>query len=190
MSLKAGRVGVAPDQVDEFGKIKSEATSGYTKQEADAKFETKTAAAEALAEKQPISLEVPIEMLSGTKLTVETALQGLNEELTKLVTVQESEVTNIRTGAEVTVDLGNHLIRSGNVVTLLLSLSKVTIENAWSDGIFYIPEGFRPTYKYQTLCVFGPTDLRLQISPDTGKVITDRTVSNASIFIQCSWICA
>ena len=33
MSLKAGRVGVAPDQVDEFGKIKSEATSGYTKQE-------------------------------------------------------------------------------------------------------------------------------------------------------------
>lgn len=41
MSLKAGRVGVAPDQVDEFGKIKSEATSGYTKQEADAKFSTK-----------------------------------------------------------------------------------------------------------------------------------------------------
>lgn len=78
MSLKAGRVGVAPDQVDEFGMIKSEATSGYTKQEADAKFETQTAATEALALKQPITLSVPIEMLSGTKLTVESALQALN----------------------------------------------------------------------------------------------------------------
>ena len=45
MALKAGRVGVALDQVDDFGQIKSEATSGYTKQEADAKFETKTHAA-------------------------------------------------------------------------------------------------------------------------------------------------
>lgn len=89
MALKAGRVGVAPDQVDEFGKINSEATSGYTKQEADAKFETQTHAAStyetksdaisALAEKQPILLSVPIEMLSGTKLTVEDALNGLAE---------------------------------------------------------------------------------------------------------------
>ena len=79
MALKAGRVGVAPDQVDDFGKVKSDATSGYTKQEADAKFETQTAASEALALKQPKTLEVPIEMLSGSKLTVESALQGLNE---------------------------------------------------------------------------------------------------------------
>ena len=89
MALKAGRVGVAPDQVDEFGKINSEATSGYTKQEADAKFETQTHAAStyetksdattALAAKQPKTLAVPIEMLSGTKLTVESALQGLND---------------------------------------------------------------------------------------------------------------
>lgn len=81
MALKAGRVGVAPDQVDEFGVVKSDATSGYTKQEADAKFETKTDAAAALAEKQPITLSVPIEMLSGSKLTVEQALNGLNEVL-------------------------------------------------------------------------------------------------------------
>ncbi len=80
MALKAGRVGVAPDQVDEFGRIKSEATSGYTKQEADAKFETKSDAVAALAEKQPILLSVPIELLSGSVLTVEDALQGLNEE--------------------------------------------------------------------------------------------------------------
>lgn len=85
MALKAGRVGVAPDQVDEFGHISSEATSGYTKQEADAKFETQTHAASTYETKsdaatlQPITLSVPIEMLSGTKLTVESALNGLNE---------------------------------------------------------------------------------------------------------------
>lgn len=84
MALKAGRVGVAPDQVDEFGRISSEATSGYTKQEADAKFETQTHAASTYETKsdaaalQPIMLSVPIEMLSGTKLTVEEALNGLN----------------------------------------------------------------------------------------------------------------
>lgn len=90
MALKAGRVGVAPDQVDEFGEIKSNVTSGYTKQEADAKFETQTHAASiyetktdadtALAEKQSIRLSMPIELLSGSALTVEDALQGLNVE--------------------------------------------------------------------------------------------------------------
>lgn len=114
MALKAGRVGVAPDQVDEFGHISSEATSGYTKQEADAKFETQTHAAStyetksdavsALAEKQPILLSVPIEMLSGTKLTVESALQGLNEVISEDVTtafktlvmaVSDSHVVNV-----------------------------------------------------------------------------------------------
>ena len=77
MSIKAGRVGVAPDQVDEFGTIHSEAIEGYTKQEADAKFETQNHATSTF---QPKTLSVPIEMLSGTKLTVETALQGLNVE--------------------------------------------------------------------------------------------------------------
>ena len=84
MSLKAGRVGVAPDQVDEFGKIKSEATSGYTKQEADVKFETKTEAAAALAEKQPMRLSVPLELLTGSVLTVETALSGIQNEIKDL----------------------------------------------------------------------------------------------------------
>ena len=87
MSLKAGRVGVAPDQVDEFGKIKSEATASYTKQEADVKFETQLHAASTYETKtdaaalQPINLSVPIEMMSGTKLTVEQALNGLNGEI-------------------------------------------------------------------------------------------------------------
>ena len=43
MALKAGRVGVAKDQVDEFGNIISSGPSGdyYTKQQTDNKFETK-----------------------------------------------------------------------------------------------------------------------------------------------------
>lgn len=90
MALKAGRVGVAPDQVDDFGKINSEATSGYTKQEADAKFETQTHAAStyetksdattAIGAKQNIQLQAPVHLLDGSALTVESALQGLNIE--------------------------------------------------------------------------------------------------------------
>lgn len=48
MSLKAGRVGVAPSQVDAFGNIIAGGGGGgdsYTKAEADAKFETQTHAA-------------------------------------------------------------------------------------------------------------------------------------------------
>lgn len=49
MSLKAGRVGVAPSQVDAFGVIIAGGGGGgdsYTKAEADAKFETQTHAAD------------------------------------------------------------------------------------------------------------------------------------------------
>ena len=52
MSLKAGRVGVAPDQVDMFGNI-IEGGSGvdaYTKAESDAKFKTIASAATDLAQ--------------------------------------------------------------------------------------------------------------------------------------------
>lgn len=91
MSLKAGRVGVNPSQVDPVdGSILSSSTSGYTKQEADAKFltqsdaastyESKSDANTAYAALQPKTLAVPISMLGGTKLTVENALQGLNTE--------------------------------------------------------------------------------------------------------------
>ena len=79
MALKAGRVGLATELVDEFGYLKEDAPSGqyYTKTQADNKFETKTHVNNTFQKK---TLEVPIEMLSGTKLTVETALEGLNTE--------------------------------------------------------------------------------------------------------------
>lgn len=79
MSLKAGRRGLNKRLVDAFGNFNGEAPSGeyYTKQQTDNKFETKTHVNNTFQKK---TLEVPIEMLSGSKLTVEDALQGLNEE--------------------------------------------------------------------------------------------------------------
>ena len=88
MSLRSGRVGVNPEDVNPInGKIQVEAPDNvYTKTQADNKFETKTHAgntyltkteAEAL---QPINLAVPIPLLNGSALTVETGLQGVNVE--------------------------------------------------------------------------------------------------------------
>lgn len=79
MALKAGRRGLNKRLVDAFGNLNGEAPSGeyYTKTQTDNKFETKTHVNNTFQKK---TLEVPLEMLSGSKLTVEDALQGLNEE--------------------------------------------------------------------------------------------------------------
>lgn len=79
MALKAGRRGLNKRLVDAFGNLNGEAPSGdyYTKQQTDNKFETKTHVNNTFQKK---TLEVPLEMLSGSKLTVEDALQGLNTE--------------------------------------------------------------------------------------------------------------
>lgn len=91
MSLKAGRVGVNPNDVDPVsGHISPDATDSYTKAQADDKFLSKSDASSTYESKseastahnllQPKTLAVPISMLDGTKLTVETALQGLNND--------------------------------------------------------------------------------------------------------------
>ena len=82
MALKPGRVGVDPSQVDLFGNIIGGGSGGdsYTKAEADAKFETKSEATAALGLKQNINLQLPVELLAGSALTVETALHGINDE--------------------------------------------------------------------------------------------------------------
>lgn len=62
MALKAGRVGVAPSQVDEFGVIKGvgpgPSGDAYTKQESDAKFLAKTDAASTYATKSELNTAV------------------------------------------------------------------------------------------------------------------------------------
>lgn len=84
MALKAGREGLNPKFVDPVdGSLIMSEAGGYTKDEADAKFETKTDASNL----QPKTLAVPIHMLNGTVLTVEGMFSGdqgakTNKELT------------------------------------------------------------------------------------------------------------
>lgn len=186
MSLKAGRVGVAPDQVDEFGKIKSEATSGYTKQEADDKFETKSAASAALAEKQSIRLSVPLELLSGSALTVEDALHGLNDGDGSFTALSESAFTNIISGAEVE-GTNNHLVKYGKVVYARLNLQKITA-TAWTDIIAQIPEGYRPKYGMQSLVYLEGVGNILMSVTTTGTLTTAQNLSNNMIRLSLNWI--
>ena len=76
MALSAGRVGVAKDQVDEFGRVTGGGTQEnvYTKTQCDNKFETKTHANNTF---QSINLSVPLELLGGSQLTVESGLHAL-----------------------------------------------------------------------------------------------------------------
>lgn len=176
MALKAGRVGVAPDQVDEFGKINSEATEGYTKQEADAKFETQTHAASTYetksdaAAKQPINLSVPISMLDGTKLTVESALQGLNAK-------SESECTSV-VGTEQT----NVVVRNNREGFLILELNAVTVDANSVLGV--IPEGFRPSHDFSFQCASGQI-IRLTTA---GNILTLTAITNAGVRSATSYI--
>lgn len=106
MSLRSGRVGVNPEDVNPInGKIQVEAPDNvYTKTQADNKFETKTHAgntyltkteAEAL---QPINLAVPVTLLDGSALTVETGLQGISGDVAttaEKVTIQAQRLKDL-----------------------------------------------------------------------------------------------
>ncbi|MBO7732090.1 MAG: hypothetical protein J6S67_06050 [Methanobrevibacter sp.] len=157
MALKAGRVGLNKELVDEFGYLKEDAPSGeyYTKTQADNKFETKThvnnnfqkktlevpiellsgsaltveSALQGLnEEKQNMTLSVPIELLSGSALTVESALQGLNSELSDVLTVEEVEVTP--SSESVTVVSSSTLLNKvGSVVSGSIRLTINSIPN-------------------------------------------------------------
>lgn len=79
MAQRAGRVGVNPADVNPVtGHVNVEVPGNvYTKSQVDNKFLTKTKAA---SDYQGKNLAVPIQMLDGSKLTVEDALQGLNSQ--------------------------------------------------------------------------------------------------------------
>lgn len=80
MALKAGRVGVNRNQVDEFGNIKGSVTpeNVYTKTQCDNKFETKTHANNTFQNK---NIELPLHLLNGSQLTVESGLHALEESI-------------------------------------------------------------------------------------------------------------
>ena len=186
MSIKAGRVGVNPSQVDPVdGSIISSATSGYTKQEADAKFLTQTDAASTYESKsdassahnalQPKTLTVPIEMLSGTKLTVETALQGLSEVSISSLTTEEGYTYT-----------KNVLRRQGNIVFLNLVMSTVT--GVAEDLIGTIPQGYIPSEEiYGTARKTGGVSTPVKIQSD-GKVKLAATVNGESISLGATWL--
>lgn len=82
MSLKAGRVGVNPADVDPInGHINSESVDSYTKAQADNKFAT-------IEDAQPKRLTVPISMLSGSLITslstVEDVIATMNNAPTNM----------------------------------------------------------------------------------------------------------
>ena len=189
MAIKAGRVGVAPDQVDEFGNINSEATSGYTKQEADAKFETQTHAASTYETKtdaaalQPKTLAVPIELLNGSALTVEEALNGINEDKINKG-ISSTAVTDVVTGADVDSDMGNHIYQTGSVTQLLLSLSKVTV-SAWGT-VGVIPPQYRPKSNLQVRSVRGNADF---IITPAGLIVATANMSDGYCYLNEVWLC-
>lgn len=143
MAIKAGRVGVNPLDVDPIsGRINSSSTEGYTKAEADDKFlaksdasdtyETKSDASTALAAKQPINLQVPIPMLDGTKLTVESALQGLNTEKANAETTYSKTQANDKFVDKVV----------GDVNAVFLNVLYGTAENSVNIDTLNKPRGY------------------------------------------------
>ena len=149
MSIKAGRVGVNPSQVNPVdGSILSSAISGYTKQEADAKFLTQTDAASTYESKtdastahnalQPKTLALPIETLMGTKLTVENALKGINDSIIiHDVTLSFEENANISEEYS--------FMKSNKIISLLKLSFKYTTGTTDEILLATIPEGYRPS---------------------------------------------
>ena len=185
MSLKAGRVGVRPDQVNLDGTITQSASGAYTKSEADNKFLAKTDASSTYETKsdaaalQPKTLSVPITMLSGTKLTVETALNGLQTDKVDL-TYYEDTVGSIPEGATV---LTNHIVKQGYIKSLFFELSGVTCD-AWTN-IGVIPAGYRP--RYQITCKDGRENPVYQIK-DNGNITVVGALNNAAVRIYITFI--
>lgn len=191
MSLRSGRVGVNPEDVNPInGKINVEVPDNvYTKTQADNKFETKTHAgntyltkteAEAL---QPINLAVPVPLLNGSALTVENALQGLSD---ACVDVAESACTDIISGASV-AENRNYLFKNGKIVQLLLQLTDVTVTTAWTDIVCKIPEGYRPKVEFRGLDVLSNSRFRVQ---PNGELNIGSTISASGVLISVTWITA
>lgn len=180
MALKAGRVGVNPADVDPIdGHISPSATGGYTKQEADAKFETQTHAAETYETKsdaaalQPKTLAVPIEMLSGTKLTVESALQGLNasttEEYLDFTTDYSDKLENYY----------NKVVKKGNLVVVTFSFDAITVDAY--DTILTVPASCRPSNTINCFFLTSNSSIVAGYIDTSGNIKTRANISNTVV---------
>lgn len=129
MSLKAGRVGVNPADVDPInGHINPDSVDSYTKAQADSKFAT-------IENTQPKTLALPINMLIGSQLTpittVESAVQTMNNGMTNAALTDAVKRTEDYVVLEQNVTAAVNLVNVvGKVVNLYLDISSMP-----NDGV-------------------------------------------------------
>lgn len=184
MSLKAGRVGVNPADVNPInGHIEPESIDSYTKAQADAKFETQihaasayetqTAAASEHALLQPKTLAVPISMLSGSKLTVESALQGLNdstnEEYLDFTTEYTDKLENYY----------NKVVKKGNFVIVTFSFENISVD-AYGT-ILTVPASCKPSNAINCFLLVSNSSIAAGYIDTNGDIKTRINISNAVI---------
>ena len=207
MAQRAGRVGVNPVDVDPVtGHVNVEVPGNvYTKTQVDNKFLTKTKAA---SDYQAKALSVPIELLDGSALTVEAALQGLNSQKQDKQLVVPIQLLN---GSVLTVEAAlqalanntkqgtvtsnytlasgyNKVFRNNNIVSSLIRINNVTGGvTAYDTVLATIPEGFRPvdTLHFPVVYVEGgaPKIADFYIS-DAGAIKTSFNSSSELTSIQ------
>lgn len=145
MSLKAGRVGVNPADVDPIsGHISPDATDSYTKSQADDKFLSKSDATSL----QPKTLANPITLLNGSVLTtVEGALDGLqgaktNKQLTDDNTLISSSIT---TDNQINYSV-NYLEKVNRMCNMSINMTLLEDVTAYDTVIGIVPVGNRPKH--------------------------------------------
>ena len=182
MSLKAGRVGVNPADVDPIdGHISPSSIDSYTKTEADAKFETQ----EAAAALQPKTLTVPISMLQGSllvpKTTVEDVIQTMDNAMTnKELTDAQSfgykvEAINGMTGGTTAYDsqikipkgtytiIANVFVATGGALVFKINDTDVVIDRNVPNSNFCAGS--------RAITFDGNTNLTMRCSADTNAVL-------------------
>lgn len=190
MSLRSGRVGVNPEDVNPInGKIQVEAPDNvYTKTQADNKFETKTHAgntyltkteAEAL---QPINLAVPVPLLDGSALTVESALQGLASDKEDTLSVVTKSFGSIKEGVTPTV---NKILKYGRMVVIYFSATGVTADA--NDALGVVPSDCIP--EETTTFIDATNSKAYNIGNVSGSLRTNGSLTNSSVTITACYIC-
>ena len=108
-----------------------------------------------------------------------------NGELTEILTLQESEVTNIVEGATVsTAQGGNHLYRNGKTVQMVLCLEGVTKEGYQTFAS--VPDGFKPVGT--VMCGQTVRSNHKILITSAGSIMSADALSSENINIYGTWI--
>lgn len=183
MALKAGRVGVAKDQVDEFGHITGGGTpeNVYTKSQCDNKFETKTHAGNTY---QPMTLEVPITLLNGSVVNkVEDALQGINSQSSSGGGFTKGDLIPNSSASTVEQDM---LRKQDNVCFMVGRIHIITVDS--NTVVATIPEGFRPTNDLEFMVDLAGMAKRMRISSSTGQITFTESFSGMNCDVCIGWL--